>query len=105
MKQPPDTHHATLVTLKQRWRALRRAVTSAERDALELAPALLSCSFDATGLKSDTPGVEGLRASPRYAALARKLGLPNLISQQTSQPQKARKRCDNDKFFQAIIGS
>ncbi|MBK7858992.1 MAG: hypothetical protein IPJ65_10310 [Archangiaceae bacterium] len=82
---PLEAHVETLVSLKRRWRTLRRVLAGPERDALELAPALLACSFDAPGLKSDTPGVEGFRPAGRYQALARRLGLPNLISPQTGR--------------------
>lgn len=76
---------ALTLRLRARHRLLRHALPASLADALAIAPALFVCSFDAPGLKTDAPGVEALRPSPRWAAVARRLKLPALIAPQQSR--------------------
>ncbi|MBL8957927.1 MAG: hypothetical protein JNK82_44540 [Myxococcaceae bacterium] len=80
-----DAHARDLVTLKRRWRVFRRVLSEPERTALDFAPAVLACSFEARGLKADTPGAAGVRPTQRWAALAKRLSLPVPLSHQSGR--------------------
>jgi len=81
----PRVSGGVAVELKKRWRIFRRVLPEPQRLALDVAPALLACSFDARGLKTDTPGAAGVRPSQRWQTLAKKLGLPQLLSHQSGR--------------------
>lgn len=62
--------------LRARARRLLRELDPATAHALEMLPALFHANFPWPQLKSDPPGVEGVRASLRWTRLARDFDLP-----------------------------
>jgi hypothetical protein len=80
---PGPTHTAAdprarrmLALFRARLRVIRRRLEPATGAAVALLPALFHATFPWVGLKTDAPGVEGVRAAMRWMKLARAFDLP-----------------------------
>lgn len=76
-REAADVRTRRLLTLfRARLRVIRRGLEPTTGAAVALLPALFHATFPWVGLKSDAPGVEGVRASMHWMKLARDFDLP-----------------------------